>query len=104
VNSYIAIALSGGLMGLGLFLGYLLTCMIGVFHSLRVNKLTENYVMLGKTLFATMIGVVIIIYTVSSILAIPILYWLLGGVCVAYSANAVDNKVKREKSILYAKK
>lgn len=91
VNSYIAIALSGGLVGLGLFVGYFIACAAPIFRAMRTYRMQPQMLMLGKTLFATLIGVMVIIYTVSSVLFIPILYWLLGGVCISF-ISASENR------------
>lgn len=90
VNSYIAIALSGGMVGLGLFAGYFIACVILVYSARRRLRMQHQYLLLGNTLLATQLGVMVIIYTVSSVLAIPILYWLLGGFCVAYGAMSLN--------------
>lgn len=84
VNSYIAIALSGGLVGLVLFVGYFCACTYSAFFGLRHAKGADERI-LGQALLGTMLGIMFMIYTVSSILMIPVLYWLLGGGCVAYS-------------------
>ena len=84
VNSYLAILLSGGLVACGLFVGYFLSCAGICYRGVRVAKRYLSYRPLGKSLLATLLGMMFIIYTVSSILMIPILYWILGGLCVAY--------------------
>lgn len=83
VNSYIAVALSGGLIGLVLFMGYFFTAAHVAWSAMRRTKVMEEK-SLGQALLVTMLGIVFMIYTVSSILMIPILYWILGGLCVAY--------------------
>lgn len=83
VNSYIAIALSGGIVGLTLFAGYFFSSAHLALSAMRRTKVMEEKI-LGQALLVTMLGIVFMIYTVSSILMIPILYWLMGGVCVAY--------------------
>lgn len=85
VNSYVAIALSGGIVGLFFFAGFFIASVWSVFKSTRVLKNNSELHWLGKSLLATSLGSMVIIYTVSSILVIPIVYWMLGGLCIAYS-------------------
>jgi hypothetical protein len=97
VNSYVAIALSGGLIGLGLFAGFFASCGWNVFKAQRNKFLDKASARLGQALFATLIGILVIIYTVSSILFIPVLYWLVGGMCVGYVGlvlNLVEKKAR----------
>lgn len=86
VNSYVAIALSGGMVALFLFSGFFIACAWGVWQAIKVLKNQPSLLLLGKSLFVTLLGSMVIIYTVSSILIIPIIYWMLGGMCVAYSS------------------
>jgi O-antigen ligase len=83
VNSYLAIALSGGLVGLFLFCGIFISCLIVVLKGI----LKEGGGLLDRkllmSLFSIMCGIVVMIYTVSSITYIPIIYWLFCGLCVA---------------------
>jgi len=98
VNSYIALALSGGLIGLGLFVGFFTSCGWNVFKYQKNKHLDSSSVRLGQALFATLIGILVIIYTVSSILFIPILYWLVGGMCVGYVGLVLNLLNKKSKS------
>lgn len=98
VNSYIAIALSGGLVGLFLFVGFFVTAAWGVFQTTRALRAHLAAFSLGNTLLVTSLGSMVIIYTVSSILVIPVLYWTLGGLCVAYSFLA--QKAKKSPNFL----
>lgn len=86
VNSYLGIALSQGLVGLSLFLGVFITVIFGIFKAMK--RLTDNgderYV-LGQALLSVLIGILVIIGTVSSISIIPIVYWSVAGLGVAYA-------------------
>jgi O-antigen ligase len=85
VNTYLVIGLSSGLVGLGLFIGAFAVVAIKIIK--RMKKLTdrngEEHI-LGQALLATLAGVMIIIFTVSSINAIPVIYWSIAGLGVAY--------------------
>ncbi len=82
VNSYIALALSGGLVTLSIFVGFFVSIIIQLLMMQRKNTLTETGGKIRRTLIAVILGIMFIIYTVSSITFIPILYWLIGGVGV----------------------
>ena len=87
VNSYLAIALGSGLIGLGLFVGFVLCVVSGVFGAMRaVATVSSELSLLGRSLLAAMACTIITIYTVSSISFIPIVYWLLFGMGMAYQA------------------
>ncbi len=85
VNTFLAVGLKSGLVGLGLFVGVFLAAMLDIWRRMRLNgdRTTEDY-RLGLTLLSVIIGVLVIIFTVSSITVIPYIYWLLCGLGVAY--------------------
>jgi hypothetical protein len=86
VNSFVGVALASGLVGLTLFTGFFILAGASVFRSMRtLSDRTDEHYLLGQSLFATLIGIMVIIFTVSSISIIPIIYWTFGGMCVAYS-------------------
>ena len=86
VNSYVGIALGSGIIGLSLFSGFFLWIMGGLVQSLKQirDKESELY-LLGRVLLATMVSMLVMIATVSSITFIPIVYWSVAGLCVAYT-------------------
>jgi O-antigen ligase len=85
VNSYLGILLQYGLVGLLLFLGIFASVLWSVYGILRRFKSKKGeYYLLGKTMFAVLVAIMITIYTVSSISFIPVLYWLIAGMGVAY--------------------
>ena len=96
VNSYIAIALGSGLIGLGLFVGFVLCVVYGVFGAMRgAASLDPEIPLLGRALLAAMACTVITIYTVSSLSFIPIVYWVIFGMGVSYQALVqLHTKVK----------
>lgn len=85
VNTYLQVSLNYGLVGLGLFAGFFLVVLSGIHQCRKIisDKRSELY-LLGRTLTATSVAVLVIIFTVSSIVAIPIIYWSLAGLGVAY--------------------
>ncbi|GAB6407934.1 O-antigen ligase family protein [Pseudomonas sp. MHK4] len=89
VNSYIAIALQMGLIGLTLFVAFFATIVLGIrkaMHSFP-NPDDESR-RLGRTLLATLAGILVTIITVSSITVIPVVYWSVAGLGVSYAQMA----------------
>lgn len=87
VNSYIGVALSSGLVGLSLFAGVFAAAMIATWSGLRYAAAAgqQEPHLLGRALFAAMTGILVTIATVSSVLAVPLVYWTLAGLCVGYA-------------------
>jgi len=86
VNTYLGVALSGGLVALFLFVGFFVAVGIGIFKSLRkVSDIASEVHLLGETLLSTLVGILVIISTVSSITVIPVVYWSVAGIGVAYA-------------------
>ncbi len=86
VNTYIGIALESGLVGLFLFSCFFLLIVFDIFSSLRriPDKKSDEH-LLGRSLLATLIAILVIIFTVSSITIIPIIYWSVAALGVAYT-------------------
>jgi O-antigen ligase len=86
VNTYVAITLEYGLVGLGLFVGFFLLVITGVLKAMRAcaDRRDEVY-RLGQALLASLAAILVIIFTVSSITVIPIVYWAFAGLGVAYA-------------------
>ncbi|MHC8332719.1 O-antigen ligase family protein [Pseudomonas sp. LB3P25] len=89
VNTYIGIALSVGLIGLTLFVVFFVSVLLGIRKGMRSfpNKDDEAR-RLGRALLATLAGILITIVTVSSITVIPVVYWSVAGLGVAYAQMA----------------
>ncbi|MGE5469637.1 MAG: O-antigen ligase family protein [Bacteroidota bacterium] len=86
VNSYLDVALSSGLVGLSLLLAFFATVAFGILREMKylTDKDSELY-LLGRSLLATLAGILVTISTVGSILAIPVIYWSISGLCIAYA-------------------
>jgi hypothetical protein len=100
VNSYLAVALGSGVVGLTLFVGVFASVawkLISALRSPHNERGTEDH-LLGRALLAALTVVVVTIATVSSISFIPIVYWCLCGMAAGYAmrvlareeANAFD--------------
>ena len=87
VNTYVQVALYSGLTGLTFFLGAFLCALQQLRKGIRIaRQFGSRAALLGRTLFATVSAIMLIIYTVSSISAIPVVYWSVLGLSVAYVA------------------
>ena len=84
VNTYLGIGLESGLTGLSLFVGFFFISGYGVYRAMRRHPLDSEMRYLGRALLAALVGVLFIIFTVSSITVIPYIYWSLAGMAVAY--------------------
>jgi O-antigen ligase len=90
VNTYIQIALESGYIGVSLFIAFFLTICWRIYRSFYrlADKNSDEY-FLGRSLLATLAGILLIIFTVSSVSVIPIIYWSVAGLGVAY-INMMD--------------
>lgn len=85
VNSYIGVALSSGLVGLALFSGAFVCAALALWQGRRhVPDPDDEMRWLGNALLATLVGIMVIIFTVSSITVVPLVYWTFIGVCMGY--------------------
>ena len=96
VNTYINIALEEGFVGVGLFVAFFFLALQGIYRAMRSlqDRDSEEY-LLGRALHATLIAILIIIFTVSSITIIPFMYWSVAGLGVAYSEMVRKNTAKK---------
>lgn len=93
VNTYIGVALSYGLIGLTVFVAFFATVLFGIRKSMRSFPDKDDEARrLGRALFATLAGIMVTIFTVSSITIIPVVYWSVAGLGVAYVRMARNLK------------
>ncbi len=94
VNTYIAIGLRSGLLGLSLFAGFFIVICIRLWRKFRsMGKENEALQDIGRGLFSTLACILTTIATVSSITFIPIVYYLIAGLSVSFlyiSSTAPD--------------
>jgi hypothetical protein len=85
LNVFLAIGLFSGFVGIALFAGFILAVGFGTFRAMRnqIGKDPERH-LLGRSLFCALFAIVVIINTVSAISIIPLVYWCITGLCVAY--------------------
>lgn len=85
VNTYLGVALTSGLVGLSLFVSFFLAIGTGLYRNLSARPgAGDESALLERSLFATLAGILITIFTVSSITVIPIVYWSVAGLGLAY--------------------
>jgi O-antigen ligase len=89
VNSYLQVALASGLVGLALFGGFFVAVAGAVLKAMLAagEKTGETY-LLGQALLATLLGILVIIATTSSMDLVPVIYWSVAGLGVAYARIA----------------
>ena len=101
VNTYIQIALEYGLVGLSLFLAFFAVTCWKVYKNHKASLAGENqYSRLGRALLSTMICIMLIIFTVSSVSAIPIMYWTMAAMCAAYVSMTNKDIIKHSNAHL----
>lgn len=86
VNTYIGVALETGYVGLGLFVAFFALTLLGLYRAMRsIRDKNSEERLLGRALLATLLSILLMIFTVSSITIIPIVYWSVAGLGVAYA-------------------
>jgi len=87
VNTYVQVTLHSGLAGLALFAGVLGLALFAALRARRVSLRAgqAEAAVLGRSLVAAQLAVLVIIGSVSSILVIPWLYWCIAGMLLAYA-------------------
>jgi O-antigen ligase len=99
VNTYAAIALTSGLSGLSTFLA-----VFAAILWVGAKRMTDGTIAgsvertTGQALLASLLACLFVIFSVSSISVIPVLYWLLAGLTLRYGtlAAAADTSLKRQ--------
>lgn len=85
VNTYLFELLEHGLVGLSLFVSFFVILLFKLATTLLKPTNTVNDMhLLGRSLLASIVATLVTITTVSSILVLPVVYWILGGLSIAY--------------------
>jgi hypothetical protein len=84
VNNYLIVALNSGLVGLGLYISFFVSILIGIVRTMSRLKSGSELFSLGGTLLGVMSGILITIATVSPIFNIGLLSWSLAGMGLGY--------------------
>lgn len=95
VNTYVRVTLESGFIGLGLFVGFFALTLMGIYRAMRSipDRDSEEH-LLGRVLLATLLAILVIIFTVSSITVIPIMYWSVAALGVAYAQMVRKSAIK----------
>ena len=92
VNTYLRVTLEAGYVGLSLFLGVFISTIFSVRRYLKTIKDKKDPLhILGRSLSAVLIAIMITIATASSIATLPILYWSVIGLAIAYTQIVKNN-------------
>ena len=94
VNSFLGVALTYGFVGLGLFCSVFVCAGLGVWRVLRNSNPSSETNLLGRSLLAALVGILVTIVTVSSIGLIPWVYWIIAGLCVGYANLGLQHEPK----------
>jgi len=86
VNTYLGVALASGLVGLGLFCGFFLAVLYELASAMREagDRDGEAYA-LGQALCCALLGILVMIFTTSSVGLIPVVYWSVAGLAQGYA-------------------
>lgn len=86
VNQYVNVLLNSGFFGLTLFLGIFISAIIYANSAMkRVRYDNRELYDIGRTLIATLVGIMFMITAVADQLIIPYLYFSCIGLCIAYA-------------------
>ena len=88
VNTYLSVAMSYGLVGLSLFASVFVFAAVAVLRGIWQHEAGSEMRYLGRALLAALVSALITIATVSSILIVPTVYWMLAGLCSGYGVLA----------------
>jgi O-antigen ligase len=101
VNTYLVITLYNGIVGLSLFLGFFSLVLLTIFKKIRKvsDKNSEEY-RCGRILLATLVAVLVTIFTVSSIGIISNVYWLIAGLIFSYVRVTNPARITKKDKIL----
>ena len=92
VNTYLGVTLEAGYVGVTLFIGIFVTVIWGVRKNMKLIKDQKNQLhILGRCLVAVLFAIMITIATTSSIATVPIIYWSVLGLGVAYTQIVKHN-------------
>jgi len=99
VNAYLAFALAYGLVGLGLFVGFMTLTLLRGWRLVRDQSIDPDFAALGASLLACLCGILVMLATASNYLSIPYVYLAVAGLIAAYcreGARASIGIVERE--------
>lgn len=97
VNTYLGVVLDYGIIGLGFFVGAFVFAALHTVQAIRRARTgADHAVLLGRALLSVLMSIMLTIYTLSSMGAVPIIYWIFLGVSVAYHRMILSRPVVEE--------
>jgi O-antigen ligase len=89
VNTYIGVALFSGLVGLALFLGFILSAAVNLYRAAKSAATQDpDFGSLGLNLLACIIGLLFMIADCSLIYGVEKIFYILGALAVAFAGEA----------------
>ncbi|RFO97993.1 hypothetical protein DIC66_04505 [Rhodoferax lacus] len=85
VNNYIGVALNSGFVGLFLYLLFFCSVFSLMFRSMRRTTFSSEEHELGQVLIGALVGIMVMMSSVSDILNVPLLCWGIAAMGIAYS-------------------
>lgn len=99
VNTYLQVGLKSGLIGLGLFLAFFASVVFALRKALKTARTRDpvfaNYC---RAYLATLIGILLTIFTTSSEGQIPDIYWAFGAIGIALARIAAAPSLNQDNS------
>ncbi len=94
VNTYLAVTLGSGFVGLALFIAVFASAILVIRKAMKsAQQHNEQLALYCRAYFATLVGVAMTIFTTSSINPIPLVYWgLIGGAVALARIEEVERK------------
>ncbi|MES2949390.1 MAG: O-antigen ligase family protein [Pseudomonadota bacterium] len=99
VNTFLIVALNTGFVGLGLYVLFFLLILLAAFRRMRLAPLDSELRALGRSMLAVLIGVLVIIGTVSPINHVPLLLWSVAAMCLAFGLLKQQESSVLEKQV-----
>ena len=94
VNTYLQVLLGSGFVGLFLFVGILLSTLFAVYKAMKsARRYNPKLALYCQAYFATIVGMMLTIFTTSSVAPIPLFFWSLIALGVALTRiEAVERR------------
>ena len=93
VNNYIGVALNTGVVGLTIYLLFFVGVLARVYMQMRKTRPDSEVHELGQVLIGAIFGLLIMLSSVSEITFVPIVYWSVCAMAVAYSRMQLPVKM-----------
>lgn len=86
VNTYAGVALDKGLIGLAIFLSFIVTALVKAYRASKAAaQYDDDLALIGASLAACVLGTLLMIENASFFLGYDKLFWILSGFCAAYA-------------------